>query len=280
MQQNDWQDTLFSMLSRLSPLARFALNGKNTRDIMTLVQPGDVLLRVFTSSSHRRLFPSTFQDIGFYLGNVNESHLRQWAKIDYTHPYALGEQTVITAISGQAILIDIIDFCRCDGIAILRFPAQLKLQAGAIPPQAIMDYLNAPETKIKRAPQMSKKKRGESPLPAEETELDVNFLTLVKAEKEIVHFLSQGKTLPFAKIMPIFYRVALRQLNPPAPFDVGLETPNILSSMALFYYIVKSVAWNYGIVPEKKRILFRHYDTILVDDLIETELEEVWKWVG
>jgi hypothetical protein len=282
MQKNDWQDTFFSIFNRLFPLPYFALSGKNTREIMALVQPGDVLLRVFTQSARRRLWSSTFQDIGFYLGAVNETHLRQWAKIDYTHPYAFGEQTIITSLSGEVVLMDLIDFCRCDGVAILRFPAQLKRQTNATPPQALIDYLNAPETRIKQLSQPTKKQQRNAPEipPQEQIELDANFLTLIKAEKEIVHFLSQGKPLAFAKIMPIFYRLALRQLNPPAQFEIGLQLPKFLSSIELFYFIIKSVAWNYGIVPDEKRVLFRQYQTILVDDLIDTELEEVWKWVS
>lgn len=296
MQAAHWQDTLLLHLSHIQispyplflswqPIA-FALEGQDTREVMSLIKAGDILIRLLDHSAGHRLLPGTFNDIGFYAGAVTEQHLRQVAKIEYTHPYPLGEQMVFASQNGQTVLMDLIDFCRCDGLAILRFPDTLPLQTGAQPPKSLLNYFANPaqclQTKADTSSKKAKKKADadETAQAVTEPELDAAILGLIKAESDLVQFLRQGKKVPFAKVFPMFLRLALRQLNPSCQFNLGMDITPLMHGNRLVYDIVKSLCWNYGIVPTETRIVFKKYCTITPDMFIDANLEEVWKKIG
>ncbi len=297
MQAAHWQDALLLRLSRMH-LSRyplflswqptvFALDGQHTREVMAQVKAGDILIRLLDSSAGHRLLPGTFNDMGFYAGAVTEQHLRQVAKIEYTHPYPLGEQMVFTSQDEQAVLMDLIDFCRCDGLAILRFPQTLSLQPGAKPPEGLLNYLADPTQCLQfetPAPSKKDKKKAdadeEAIEPAVTPELDAATLGLIKAERDLVQFLRQGKSVPFAKVLPVLFRLAVRQLNPTHQFDLGIETTPLMHSSRVVYEIIKSLCWNYGIVPVDTKVVLKNYRTITPDMFIDADLEEIWKKVG
>lgn len=266
----------------------FALKGNHTREIMKAAKPGDILVRSFNNYLNNSFLPGTFTHVGFYLGEVNEIHLKQIAKIEHLTQFNIGKQMVIHAINDQVFLDDIIDFCRCDGLALMRFPRQLKSLGHYTIPETLPAYFTHPfqpteeatetDTPAETASTKDSQDQPEEEAAQESVKPDAALLALVKAEKEIAQYLSQGKVIEFEKIFKILYRVALRELG--TPHDYEFEIDKSIAGTELVYFITKSICWNYGIEPQLARVFFKKRQVILPDAFVDGELEEVWKMVN
>ncbi|EIJ42485.1 Orthopoxvirus protein of unknown function (DUF830) [Beggiatoa alba B18LD] len=236
----------------------FVLKGKDTREVMRLIKAGDILLRTHNDYLDNRIRQKTFTNAGFYLGEVTDNHLRQLAKVERPEQYATGEQIVIHAQADGVVLEDLIQFCRCDALAILRFPSQIVLQQGMSAPELLLQYFDAELNSATKNP----------------------YLPVIRAEKDIVTRLTRGEKLPYETLFKIFYRVALSQLSTPNTFDFGFDHFHNFKATELIYFIMKSICWNYGIEPQMQKVLFQQRRVIEPDAFTATELEEVWKKVG
>jgi hypothetical protein len=317
MQKKDFLEKLFMILSHIKvskwPLfmayrpRSFAIKGSQTREILKLVKPGDILVRSFNQYLEGYFIPGTFKHVGFYLSEVTEHHLKQLAHIEHFAEFNTGRQMVIYARGNEVILEDLIDFCRCDGLAVMRFPRQLKsLQRRQIPeslqtyfqnPNALIENeIQAPAEKAEktgflkkltaRIGSKSRKKEEEALDEApqhEEAEapvkLDATTKAIVKAEKEIAQYIIQGKSIEFEKIFKILYRIAIRELSTPHTNHLGISPFYGTANTELVYFITKSLCWNYGIEPENQRVFLKQREVILPDAFIDSDLEEVWKSV-
>jgi hypothetical protein len=263
----NFQNKLMTLLSHVRLYKRplfiqykpktFALKGHLTYEIMKLIQPGDILVRSFNGYLDGRLTPGTFTHAGFYLGAVGEAHLKQIAKIEHSDQVKTGPQMVIHKTPKGIFVEDLINFCRCDGLAIMRFPAQLKPSDHFQLPEKLETYFDEFASP------------GAHPLAA-----------LIKAEQEVAIRLMQGKAIPFEKIMPLLYRIALSELSVPHEFNLGFDRLPTLDATELVYFITKSIVWNYGIEPVSRRVMFKPHQVVLPDDYVDAELDEIWKWVG
>ncbi|MDM8566503.1 hypothetical protein QUF74_12740 [Candidatus Halobeggiatoa sp. HSG11] len=275
----------------------FAIKGHHTREILKLVKPGDILIRSFNNYPNNNLVPGTFKHVGFYLSEVNDSHLKKFADIEQ-HDFKLGRQTVIHAIGGQVILEDLIDFCRCDALAIMRFPRKMKLLREV--PSSLEEYFANPtasptvssttdtEKKSKISDLLAKVKRKKNTQEDEpdekveektEEEVDTTAIALAKTENDIIQHLKSGKVIEFEKIFKILYRIAMKELNTIRKHNLNIEPFYGTASTDLVYFITKSVAWNYGIVPEISTVLLKKQSVILPDEFVDSDLEEIWKKV-
>jgi hypothetical protein len=79
----------------------FRIKGSDTRKIMTNIQPGDVVMRGYDDYLDGYFIPK---------GESGCSHSGLY----------IGENKIVHSIAEGSSLIDIIDFCRCDKIIILR----------------------------------------------------------------------------------------------------------------------------------------------------------------
>lgn len=235
----------------------FALKGRHTRDIMKVVQPGDILVRSFNGYLNNIFLPGAFKHVGFYLGQVTDNHLRKIANLEYTTHFVMGPQIVIHAIKGNIILEDLIDFCRCDGLAVMRFPGELKSLYSRQIPEALATYFTT----------FTEPQEGAQPS------------LLVKNERDVAQHLAKGSALKFEKIFKLFYQIALNQLTAPYEFELGVDAFDATASTEFVYFITKSICWNYGIEPVSKKILFKPRQIIEPDNYVNSDLEEVWKAV-
>ncbi|HHB91864.1 MAG TPA: hypothetical protein ENK59_01455 [Thioploca sp.] len=272
----------------------FAIKGYHTREILKLVKPGDILVRSFNNYLDNYTIPGTFTQVGFYLSEVNEQHLKKFANIEQ-HDFKLSRQMIIHSIGGKVILEDLIDFCRCDALAVMRFPRQIKLLQEI--PTALIDYFNDPTASSKltktiiEEPSVKKnwlakfkrnKDRESEDISTEENDeikYDANSIALAKAENNIVQHLKNGKIVEFEKIFKILYRLAIKELNTIREHNFGIEPFYTTSSTDLVYFITKSICWNYAIIPETDKVLFKNRSVILPDAFVDGDLEEVWKKV-
>ncbi|MDM8559311.1 hypothetical protein [Candidatus Parabeggiatoa sp. HSG14] len=267
----------------------FTLKGNHTREIMKLVKPGDILVRSFNNYLNGYFMEGTFKHVGFYLSEVSEQHLKQFAQIQNPTEYNTGRQMVIYTIGDKIFLEDLIDFCRCDGLAIMRFPRQLKSLARREIPEILQAYFENPikpvdeVTDEESEKNNSKKKKGKKAKeekdepPKEPVKPDATTLAIVKAEKDIAQHIANGKGVEFEKIFKILYRIALRQLSTPYDYDFGIDQFPGLTSTEFVYFITKSICWNYGIEAESSRIFLKKRLVITPDMFVDGDLEEVWK---
>ncbi len=271
----------------------FAIKGTHTRDIMKRIQMGDIIVRTFDGYLDKALLPGTFNHAGFYLGPVMEKQLREIAKTEQPALFNTGDQMVIHCIDGKIHLDSLIDFCRCDGLALLRFPKMIQPIPGRTPPESLLNYFKDPaqttappptaEESTDEEEEKKTKKKKKKPT-AEETAapsvpLDATFLAVVKAEQEIVRHLSNGHSIEYEKVFKILYRVALRELTTPMTYNFGFDDFYGTASTEFLYFITKSLLWNYGIGPETQKVLSKSRQIILPDIFVDGELEEIWKEV-
>ena len=235
----------------------FALKGRHTREVMKAVRPGDILTRSFNNYLNNFFIPGAFKHVGFYLGQVTENHLRKIAKIEHPAHFVTGAQIVIHVINGEIVLEDLMDFCRCDGLAVMRFPAELKSLDSRQIPEALSTYFTT----------FTEPQEGTQPSP------------LVKSEKDVAQHLAKGTALKFEKIFKLLYQVALNQLTAPYEFELGMDAFDATASTEFVYFVTKSICWNYGIEPETKKILFKPRQIIEADNYVNSDLEEIWKTV-
>ena len=76
----------------------YNLTGKDYRKINNVIKPGDILLRKYDTFIDSYLIPGKWDHVAVYLGR----------------------QVVVHAVSTGVEYIDLIDFCRCDQLLILR----------------------------------------------------------------------------------------------------------------------------------------------------------------
>jgi hypothetical protein len=263
---------------------RLAISGTHTREIMELVKPGDILVRSYNHYLSNLFLRGTFTHVGFYLGEVSETHLKQLAKINNPTQFKLSKQMVIHASDAQVHLDDLIDFCRCDGLAVMRFPRQLKPLTNQPLPETLQAYFANPTQVIQEATSIDLKpstKDTETTESAATTPpLDATDLAIIKAEKDIAQHLVQGKSIEFEKIFKILYRLALKELTTPHSYQFDIEPFYLTAGTELVYFITKSIIWNYGIEPQPVRLFFQQRNLIMPDMFVDSNLEEIWKVVG
>jgi hypothetical protein len=149
---------------------------------------------------------------------------------------ALGEQTVIHAIAEGVLTEDVLDFCRCDRLAVLRFPALLRAR-----PEA----------------------------PPDDPRL------LSGEERALRDRLVAGGEVAFEEAWPVVRRNALAQLGLAYDFDLDFTDLRRLSCTELVHRATRALAPFLGVQPEKHRILGLSGVGIVPDAFVRAPLELV-----
>jgi hypothetical protein len=127
----------------------YRVKGRDAREVTELVQPGDVLVRGYRGYVDGWFIPGYFSHAGLYLGEVTEADRalctelprsrELWKGESRRRPrapdqqFAAGRQMVVHALAEGVLLEDVLDFCRCDAMAILRLPEVLHGSAAERP---------------------------------------------------------------------------------------------------------------------------------------------------
>jgi len=123
----------------------YRISGTDLRQILSLLQSGDILLRGYEGyidgefirrsslSAQREFKPGWFTHVALYMGALTEDcrhHIpaKFQPQADY---FSTGPQSVIHAMAKGVHTEDILTFCRCDYLCILRLPPTLSLHDGA-----------------------------------------------------------------------------------------------------------------------------------------------------
>jgi hypothetical protein len=225
----------------------YLVKGEDMREVIKVVEPGDILLRGYTNYLDGRFIPGYFSHVGFYLGPVYREQLASgWSDentpLDQLKGLKTGEQMVIHSMAEGVFMEDLLNFCRCDYMAIFRFPPELK--ATNDPPLSVYDpdkYNNA--------------------------------------ERKIEARLAQGETVQFNEAWPTIRNLALSQLDKSYDFRFDFRSFDSFSCSELVYYSAKAFCWHLGIEPTTKKALYFFKKNMLEPDVYACcdKLKLVWQ---
>jgi hypothetical protein len=97
----------------------YLVKGDDIRQVLKIVQPGDILVRGYINYLDGYIIPGLFSHAGLYLGEVKERDGKDLKK-GQLKDFKAGEQIIIHSMAEGVFMEDIINFCRCDYMAILR----------------------------------------------------------------------------------------------------------------------------------------------------------------
>jgi hypothetical protein len=97
----------------------YKVKGEDIRQVIKTVQPGDILLRGYVNYLDGYIIPGFFSHAGLYVGEVKESDAAN-LKPDQIDDFRAGEQMVVHSMAEGVFMEDVINFCRCDYMMILR----------------------------------------------------------------------------------------------------------------------------------------------------------------
>ncbi|MCH7965162.1 MAG: hypothetical protein IH852_14625 [Bacteroidetes bacterium] len=96
----------------------YKVKGNEVRTVIESIQKGDILVRGYTNYLDGFFIPGFFSHTGLYLGKTKKSDLgNSDVEVDKFHE---GDQVVIHSMAEGVFMEDVISFCRCDHLIILR----------------------------------------------------------------------------------------------------------------------------------------------------------------
>jgi hypothetical protein len=101
----------------------YLVKGEDVRQVINIIRPGDILVRGYINYLDGYFIPGFFSHAGLYLGEVKESD-KAYVKEGQDARFRTGEQMVIHSMAEGVFMEDIINFCRCDYMMILRRDAE------------------------------------------------------------------------------------------------------------------------------------------------------------
>jgi len=129
----------------------YKLKGDEIREVISRIQPGDILLRGYDNYLDGFFIPGCFSHAGLYVGPVAAEDIRHVPTQEGRSCFKTGTQMVVHSMAEGVFMEDVINFCRCDRMLILRFPPTL---TGAGPGSPSITHFSGEETTLAR--QLSK----------------------------------------------------------------------------------------------------------------------------
>jgi len=197
----------------------YLVKGEDIREVIRNVQPGDILVRKYKNYLDGFFIPGYFSHVGLYLGPVSEEDVDLVTLKLCKHQFKSGDQMVMHALAEGVLIEDLLNFCRTDYLAVLRFPE-----------------------KIKRAPEARS-----LPVPKKE---------YITEEEEIQKRIEGGEEIQFKEVFPIIYKVALKNLGRPYDFNFDFADFARLSCTEFVYLCTKCTGPFLNISPAKKKGVF------------------------
>ncbi|MCF7821255.1 MAG: hypothetical protein K9M17_02300 [Mariprofundaceae bacterium] len=230
----------------------YRVKGEDVREVISKIRPGDILLRSYVKYVDGWFIPGEFSHVGFFYGPTTEADRKSAGTMIDDNPeklarvqrdeFKVGKQMVIHAMADGVFMEDVINFCRCDKMVILRLPNKLKNRA--------------PKEKV--------------------------FITqpFVRSEEEIYQKLKQGEDITRSEAVAAAKEMALTCLGARYDFrfDFKDEPHNSFSCSELAYYAYRSVARYINLRPKKTciaKLLFCK-DAITPDQFLDTDFKLVW----
>ena len=224
----------------------YRVSGEEISDLLEKIQPGDILVRGFFNYVDGYFIPGYFSHVGLYVGEVDPKDK------DGVHEtgralgrgaparFRPGKRMVIHAIAEGVLLEDVINFCRCDYMAVLRLPASIRIN------------------------------------PNEQHTPLIPPASFSKEEQAIHERLGQGETVERSEVFRCVKAAALGKLGARYDFSFDFSRFDRLSCSELVYYATKSASLFLRIGVENRRVLFFRRSMIVPDAFVSAPLELVW----
>lgn len=191
------------------------VKGEHTREVLDLIRPGDLLVRKFDHYLDGWFIPGHFSHVAIYLGEVGSDDL---ARIEEyaarvkkgrtrRNSFKTGREMVIHAVAEGVIVENLITFCRCDELAVLRIPDCIRATAAAAP-----------------------------------LLVDRDAVYMDPTELAILCELDAGREVPFAHAWATIRKVALGKLGTKYDFNFEFEKIDRMSCCEFVYFALKSLA--------------------------------------
>lgn len=256
----------------------YRISGPDTRQILAVLQPGDILLRGYAGyvdgefirrsarTSKSGFQAGWFTHVALYAGELTAadySHVPSAFHNDTAY-FAPGPQMVIHSMAKGVHTEDVLTFLRCDYLAVLRLPPQLCIPAGG--------DLNAAAVSARH------KTRHASPSN--------------RMSDDLVYALQHGRPVTRAQVAEAAKQSALEKIGEAYDFDCSDTTQfHRFSCAELLYYCLRGVQGALGLTatphalyplaPWFPRVHMLERTTITPDDYYnlwrERQLECVWE---
>jgi hypothetical protein len=218
----------------------YLVKGEDIREIIKDIQPGDILVRKYKNYLDGFFIPGYFSHVGLYLGPVSEEDVTLVPLKQGKEHFQFGDQMVMHALAEGVLIEDLLNFCRTDYLAVLRFPEKIK---------------KVPEARSLTVPQNE----------------------YIAEEKEIEKRIEEGEEIQFKEVFPIIYKVALKNLGRPYDFNFDFADFARLSCTEFVYLCTKCTGPFLNVSPVKKRVfLFFKKSMIQPDVFLGTKLGLVY----
>lgn len=218
----------------------YKVKGEDMREVIEKIQPGDMLVRGYDSYLDGFFIPGTFSHVGLYLGKVTEDDRKNITSLAGKKNFRSGSQMVIHSMAEGLFMEDILNFCRCDRMAIVRFPSQIKA--------------------------LSKL-----------SEKEVNYAEFTDKEKNFFTRLNVGETIEYSEAFKTIFTLALQQLGKGYDFDFDFKKYNNLSCTEFVYFCIKSLEAFHQLKPKEKKVLVFKKPMIVPDAFIKSNFQKIWQ---
>ncbi|HLG13315.1 MAG TPA: hypothetical protein VJH03_02170 [Blastocatellia bacterium] len=225
----------------------YKVKGDDVRELIDILEPGDILLRSYTMYVDGLFIPGLFSHAGLYYGEVAEdSRPRVGSRIEDLEErkranelFKTGKQMVIHSMAEGVFIEDILTFSRCDKLAVIRLPEVLR------------------------------KKEGVSPLGIPE-----EFYS--DEERRIRERLQAGQAVARDEVVPLAKEEALANVGRSYDFDFDFANFARLSCSELVYFCYKAVDQHIEVAPREKRMLFIKKKIVAPDAFLRANLNCAW----
>jgi hypothetical protein len=225
----------------------YQVRGEDVREVIERIQPGDILLRGHKSYLDGYFIPGYFSHAGLYLGEVTEQDRRYVSEAgsgqhrDGRRLFVTGKQIVVHALAEGVLMEDVIQFCRCDYMAILRFPSEIRAS-----------------------------NRGwKGLIPDDEFSAE---------ERAIAERLRRGDRVKFSEAFPAIRQAALASVGKLYDFRFNFKRFERLSCSELAYFATKCLGPFLDITVEDKTFLLVVKRSVIEPDAFaRSPLELAWK---
>ena len=225
----------------------YRVRGEDVRECLERIRPGDILVRGYDNYLDGRIIPGYFSHVGLYLGDITQDDVDTIVRageadwLPDAHSVRPGPSKVIHALAEGVLTEDVINFCRCDYMAVLRFPTTLRATAPGWTWEA---------TGVAMEPR----------------------------ELALFQKLRDGGEVDFEKeALPLVWDAALGKLGTRYDFRFDFERMDRLSCSELVYFATKALGPFLDVSPVNRRmLLFFQRSVIEPDAFVRSPLEVAW----
>jgi hypothetical protein len=217
----------------------YRVRGEDAREVIDVVKPGDILLRGYDSYLDGYFIPGYFSHAGLYIGPVTDNDIDLVERPCCRGVFRTGAQMVIHSMAEGVFMEDLLNFCRCDYMAILRFPDTVVRDPDA------------------------------APIPIRSSEWN-------DLERGIFQELEKRGKVAFNDAFGAIRTKALSSLGRPYDFGFDWYSFDRLSCTEFVYLCTKSLSSSIQLRPTPERVLFLRRNAIRADAFLDVGLRVVW----